>query len=143
VPGESQTDIVSNDVDKARGLSALAELLGIPGAPIALAVGDAVEDLPMLRVANLALAPANADAAVAASEVRVGRHSYQSGLAEAVAELIGHSPGGCRACAAEPRSRRGSVAPATHHSSIARSMALPPTAAVLTVSVCSVAKRGR
>jgi adenine/guanine phosphoribosyltransferase-like PRPP-binding protein len=109
VPGESQTDIVSTEVNKARGLRALAVVLGSPGAGFALAVGDAVEDVPMLRVAELGIAPANADAAVRESGVRIGRRGYQAGLADAVGELIGHAPGGCMACAARRPSRRAAT----------------------------------
>jgi hypothetical protein len=100
VPGESQTDLVPNEVDKLRGLRALT------GAPLHMAVGDAVEDLPMLRAASLAIAPANADAAVRGSETRIARRAYQRGLAAAVAELIGHAPGGCPTCAVDRHSRR-------------------------------------
>lgn len=106
VPGECQTDLVPAEVDKARGLEALVALLGEPGAPIALAVGDAVEDLPMLRAARLGIAPANADALVRRSGERLARRGYQRGLAEAVGELVGHEPGSCPTCAPRRATRR-------------------------------------
>jgi hydroxymethylpyrimidine pyrophosphatase-like HAD family hydrolase len=109
VPGESQTDIVPAEVDKARGLRALTERLGAAGAPIELAVGDAVEDLPMLALGRIAMAPANADAAVRAGHIRIARRGHQAGLAVAVAELVGHAPGACPACAPPPADRRAEL----------------------------------
>ena len=106
VPGESQTDVVPNEVNKASALRVLAERLGCPDAGLALAVGDAVEDVPLLQAAALAIAPANADAAVRAAGIRLARRPYQAGLAEAVGKLIGHAAGGCPACAPAPRERR-------------------------------------
>jgi hydroxymethylpyrimidine pyrophosphatase-like HAD family hydrolase len=95
VPGEGQTDFVAATVGKAPGLHAL-----LGGRPLALAVGDAVEDIPMLELAQLGLAPANADAAMRASGHRRTARPYQAGLAQAVGELIGHEPGRCEHCAA-------------------------------------------
>src|SRR5205085_7748239 len=95
VPGEGQTDFVAATVGKAQGLRAL-----LGDEPLALAVGDAVEDVPMLALAQLGLAPANADAAMRASGHRRTGRPYQAGLAQAVGELIGHAPGSCPHCAA-------------------------------------------
>ena len=102
VPGEGQTDFVAAAVDKATGLRALLARLGAGDdpEPLALAVGDAVEDVPMLALARLGAAPANADAAMRASGHRLLGRPYQAGVAEAVGELIGHAPGDCPACAA-------------------------------------------
>jgi trehalose-6-phosphatase len=108
VPGESQTDLVPGAVDKGRGVLALASELG-GERRIALAVGDAVEDLPMLRLADAGVAPANADTAVRRAGIRRTRAGYQAGLAQAVAELIGHAPGGCPACAAPRPGRRAEL----------------------------------
>ena len=104
VPGEGQTDFVPAAVDKATGLRALLDVLdeAPDGTPLALAVGDAVEDVPMLALAQLGRAPANADAAMRASGARRARRPYQAGLAQAVGELIGHAPGACPHCAAPP-----------------------------------------
>jgi hydroxymethylpyrimidine pyrophosphatase-like HAD family hydrolase len=102
VPGEGQNDFVAATVDKASGLRALLAALGEPeqAKPLALAVGDAVEDVPMLALAQLPLAPANADPAMRASGNRRTARPYQAGLAQAVGEQIGHAPGGCAHCAA-------------------------------------------
>ncbi|TMC00152.1 MAG: hypothetical protein E6J40_02520 [Chloroflexi bacterium] len=90
-------------MDKAAGLRLLAG-----DEPMAMAVGDSAEDLPMMRTARFAAAPANADAAVRAAGVRIFNRPCQGGLAQAVEALIGHRPGNCAACKLtnlEPRSR--------------------------------------
>jgi hypothetical protein len=61
-------------------------------------VGDTASDLGMLRLARLGLAPANADATVRAAGVPITGRNCQEGLARAVAELLGHYPGGCPRC---------------------------------------------
>jgi hydroxymethylpyrimidine pyrophosphatase-like HAD family hydrolase len=96
VRGEGQTDITAARLDKGTGLARLAESLGT--RDVVLAVGDTGEDLSMLAAASVARAPANADAVMRAGGVTVTRHPYQRGLADAVAELIGHRPGGCPLC---------------------------------------------
>jgi adenine/guanine phosphoribosyltransferase-like PRPP-binding protein len=96
VHGQGQTDITADRLDKGTALARLAQTLGTNG--VALAVGDTGEDLSMLSRATVARAPANADALVRASGVTVTRRAYQAGLAEAVADLIGHRPGGCPRC---------------------------------------------
>ena len=58
-PGDGQTDIVPAEIDKGTGLRALAGLMADPGC--ALAVGDALPDLPLLACAQLARAPRNAN----------------------------------------------------------------------------------
>jgi hypothetical protein len=68
--------------------------------PVALAVGDTVADLPMLREAALRFAPAHADPRLSREGVERLRAPYQAGLALAVGRLIGHEPGGCPACRA-------------------------------------------
>jgi hydroxymethylpyrimidine pyrophosphatase-like HAD family hydrolase len=99
-PGWAQTDFVAASVDKAAGFRALAELLGDAPVEPGFAIGDTGADLPLLRAARHAFAPANADAVVLTAGVRVMRSRFQAGLAEAVAIEIGHRPGGCRVCAA-------------------------------------------
>jgi hydroxymethylpyrimidine pyrophosphatase-like HAD family hydrolase len=100
VHGEAQTDFTISRVDKAWGLGTLSRRLTADGGAVALAVGDSVSDLPMLAVAERALAPANADAAVRGAGVEVLSKPYQAGLAQGVARLIGHPPGGCELCRA-------------------------------------------
>jgi hypothetical protein len=104
IPGDSQTDFVPAEVDKGTGLRALVERLH--GDRVALAVGDTGEDLPMLRMAERGVAVGNADAVLRRRAVPRTRRPYQSGVAQAVGELIGHRPGGCPACALPAPSQR-------------------------------------
>jgi hypothetical protein len=96
IHGPGRTDITAPGTDQGVGLRALATRLGDPAC--ALAVGDTAADLPLLALARLARAPRNADAAVRDSGVRVTRHAYQAGLADACADLLGHRPGRCPTC---------------------------------------------
>lgn len=102
VHGEGQTDFVVDRITKATGLRALASELGLPeigGGRLALAVGDTVSDVPLLRLARLAFAPANADGEVRAAGVARSRYAHQAGLEDGVAHLLGHRPGSCTTCA--------------------------------------------
>ena len=65
-----------------------------------MAVGDTELDLPMLGLARMAFAPANADKKVREAGVEVTSGDCQQGLARAVARLVGHYPGTCPICAA-------------------------------------------
>lgn len=100
VPGDAQTDFVAAHVDKGAGLGQLAVLLGGTAgpAPVALAVGDTAADLPMLALARLACAPANADPELRSAGVRLLGEPYQAGFAAAVSLLLGHAPGSCPTC---------------------------------------------
>jgi hypothetical protein len=104
VTGECQTDFTAAGVDKGTGTRTLAALLDPSGngglRPPALAVGDTLADLPMLRDAALRFAPAHADPRLSREGVERLRAPYQAGLALAVARLIGHEPGSCPACRA-------------------------------------------
>lgn len=110
VVGASQTDFTVAGVDKGTGLRALVEELagkdGAAATPVALAVGDAVSDLPIFRAAHIAAAPSNADASVRSSGAEIARGAYQAGLARAAARLLGHEPGGCAVCR-DPRVSAG------------------------------------
>jgi hypothetical protein len=96
VPGQGQTDFVWAGADKGTGLRALAALLSQPGC--ALAVGDSESDLPLFECAALARAPRNARLGTGGTGIRQTRHSYQEGLLDACADLLGHRPGECPAC---------------------------------------------
>jgi hypothetical protein len=90
-----------NTIDKSVGLRALATDLGIEaleGRLFALAVGDSAEDVPMMMLARLALAPADSEPAVRAAGIRVLGRAGQRGMTQAVKELIGHPPGHCATC---------------------------------------------
>jgi hypothetical protein len=107
VPGEAQTDFVVASATKEGGLATLAGELGAPAGRLALAVGDSLADLGMLRQARLGLAPANASPRLRAAGVQVLGRPFQAGLEQAVARLLGHRPGGCPICR-EPRLTRES-----------------------------------
>jgi hydroxymethylpyrimidine pyrophosphatase-like HAD family hydrolase len=103
IAGESQTDFVVSTVNKATGLRVLANDLAVEcdvdhGKHLALAVGDTVTDLPVFSLAKLAAAPGHAEERVRRAGVTVLKRKYQAGLAEAVAGVIGHRPGGCDVC---------------------------------------------
>jgi len=109
----TQTDFKLAHVDKGAGLRLLMEMLdGGPAKPapaIAFAIGDSVEDLPMLALAECPFAPSNADpelrtAGVAGSPpITIVSRPNQTGLLEAVTEFLGHRPHLCGVCAL-PRS---------------------------------------
>lgn len=102
--GDGQSDFTLPTLTKGAALAVLASRLG--AARIALAVGDTASDLSMLALADLAAAPANADADVQRAGIRTARHAYQAGLGEIVANLLGHRPGGCPTCRPPRQSRR-------------------------------------
>jgi len=106
VHGDGQTDVTVAGIDKGTGLAALAARLSDPGC--VFAIGDTEPDLPMLARAALARAPSNAHFASAEGVIRRTRRSYQAGLSEACADLLGHRPGRCAVCrlpAFTPRTR--------------------------------------
>ncbi|WP_169515210.1 HAD hydrolase family protein [Amycolatopsis benzoatilytica] len=103
IEGNGQTDFVAAGVDKGTALQLVAEKLG---APVALAIGDTASDLPMLSLATVGYAPANADQAVRASGFPVLRRGYALAVSQAVERLVGHRPGACDACRPPARSRR-------------------------------------
>jgi hydroxymethylpyrimidine pyrophosphatase-like HAD family hydrolase len=113
IEGIFQTDFMVSSINKGTALRILAGDLGVqPDAGdrklLALAIGDSAEDLPMLELAQRAIAPANADRAVRSAGTRVVNRPGPAGLAQAVSELIGHRPGACAECDAghlPPRSR--------------------------------------
>ena len=103
IAGELQTDFVASDIDKGRGLRALADDLDAevdPGKPfLNLAIGDTDSDLPMFELAENAVAPANATAAVRSRATTVGA-ARQAGLLAAVRRHVGHAR--CEDCVPPP-----------------------------------------
>jgi O-antigen/teichoic acid export membrane protein/hydroxymethylpyrimidine pyrophosphatase-like HAD family hydrolase len=105
VDGAYQTDFVPEEVDKGKGIRRLQDELGDGApAPLSLAVGDGLSDLPVFALAATACAPANAHDAVRSasrkmSNLRVLRGRAQAGLYLAAKSVIGHSPGKCGTCA--------------------------------------------
>jgi hydroxymethylpyrimidine pyrophosphatase-like HAD family hydrolase len=102
VVGGGQTDFVPARISKATGMQMLLGTGSIGSRPLALVVGDTVSDLPVLEMARIAAAPANAQAALPAAGVRLARLPYQAGLAEAASWLLGHAPGNCPVCRFPP-----------------------------------------
>jgi hydroxymethylpyrimidine pyrophosphatase-like HAD family hydrolase len=108
IRGEGQTDFVFDGVDKATGLRALAADLGIADEcerPFVLVVGDTVSDVPCATVSERACAPSHAQTALCEAGFERMTMPYQAGLAQAIATLIGHEPGGCRVCRPPPLPR--------------------------------------
>jgi hypothetical protein len=97
VPAGTQTDFVAASVDKGIGLEAL-----LAGRSLAFAIGDSREDLPMLAMAARAFAPANADPLLGEAGASISPGCCQIGFAQAVAEFLGHAPGGCPRCRMGP-----------------------------------------
>jgi hydroxymethylpyrimidine pyrophosphatase-like HAD family hydrolase len=104
VEGEGQTDFVAADVNKGEALRVLATRLDA-GGPFALAVGDTASDVPMAALASHPRAPAHADTTLRRAGFELMGRPYQAGLAQAVAELIGHRPGRCTVCEQPPTTR--------------------------------------
>jgi haloacid dehalogenase-like hydrolase len=115
IRGMGQTDFAVAHVDKGTGVQALAKRIARQstrdGEELALAVGDAATDLPMLRRATLAFAPANAASTLRheGAGTRVLRAPYQAGLSLAVERLIGHTPGTCPTCRPQPLTREADL----------------------------------
>lgn len=95
IKGDGQTDFVAAAVNKGAGLGVLARRLR---ADIAWAIGDSAADRPMLALADTAYVPANGDPELRASGATLLGKPYAAGVAQAVAKLIGHDPGGCADC---------------------------------------------
>jgi hydroxymethylpyrimidine pyrophosphatase-like HAD family hydrolase len=96
--GWRQTDFIVSGVDKGSGVRALLHEIGAREHRVAFAAGDGVEDVPVLKLADLAVGPRNADRPVAEAGARLMRGRYQSGLAQGIELLIGHRPGACDRC---------------------------------------------
>lgn len=79
--------VVPTGSDKGRGMRLALERLGLTGTPV-LAIGDATNDLPMLREATVGRAVANADASVVGAGIAVARLPFGEGVAEIVREHL-------------------------------------------------------
>ena len=108
IKGWAQTDFMVDGIDKAKGLTAWLDL-GESVSRVAFAIGDTAEDLPVMRRAGLAVAPANAERPVRTAGVRVMRGRHQAGLAQGVRLLIGHRPGGCERCRPASLAREAAI----------------------------------
>ena len=77
----------ARDVSKGTGLERLCSLLGIP-VENTIAVGDADNDIPMLRAAGLGIAMGNAPAHVKAAADRIVSDLDHGGCAQAILTLL-------------------------------------------------------
>ena len=75
------------EANKGTGMLALAELLGVP-REATMAVGDADNDLPMLRDAGLGVAMGNANERVRAAADVVVADNDHGGVAEAICTYL-------------------------------------------------------
>jgi hydroxymethylpyrimidine pyrophosphatase-like HAD family hydrolase len=104
IQGDHQTDFMVKRLDKGVGLRAWLVAFSMPGGNtpnhrvIEMAVGDSASDLPMFSLARQAFAPASASGVVKQAGVHVTARPHQRGLEQAVARLVGHTPGGCMLC---------------------------------------------
>ena len=79
--------IVPNGCDKGTGLAHAIEQLGMSDRAV-LAIGDATNDLPMFAMADVAVAVANAEPALAETGIEVTRRAFGAGVAEALARHV-------------------------------------------------------
>jgi hypothetical protein len=105
VVGDDQTDLVPVGTSKAAAVRALLARLD-PAAleqpePLAFAAGDGPADIEMLGLAALAVVPSHAAHEVRAAATEDVPGAFQAGLADGVALLVGHRPGGCPTCAVD------------------------------------------
>ena len=102
VPGDDQTDLVPDGCSKEAAVRALLDRLDPDRAelarPLALAAGDGPADVGLLGLGELAVVPGHAEPGIRALATSPSRAAYQAGLAEGVAGLLGHAPGGCPTC---------------------------------------------
>jgi len=93
---EADTTVVAKGVDKGSGLRDVLRLLGEVREPVA-AIGDSVQDIPMLREADVAYVPANGHPALRDFARRHGGHllrqARQRGLLAAISHLLGEPVG--------------------------------------------------
>ena len=84
---QSSLEISPQGITKGQGL---VELCGIPGIPVeqSIAVGDADNDIPMLRAAGLGIAVANANEHVLAAADVVVADNDHDGCAEAIRRYL-------------------------------------------------------
>ncbi len=83
----SSLELTCPDIDKGTGLAELARIAGIDVAQT-IAVGDADNDLPMLRAAGLGVAMGNAlPSAIDAADVQVADNDH-GGVAEAIRRYL-------------------------------------------------------
>lgn len=84
-------EIIRGDVSKWTGIARYAERASVPARAVC-AVGDAANDLPMIRAAGLGVAMGNADDAIKRAAHRTIGRNDEDGLAVFIDELIAAAP---------------------------------------------------
>lgn len=101
LPTYADTTIVPKGIGKGSGLLWVKKYLRLGSEPV-VAVGDNDQDLDMLRVADLAFAPANSSKSLrefaAAGKCKLTRQPFQRGLLEAVMQVIHADGQPCEKC---------------------------------------------
>ena len=87
VANKDSIAIVPTGCDKGTGLARAIEHLGLADRPV-MAIGDATNDLPMFARADVAVAVANAEPALADTGIEVTRQAFGAGVAEALARHV-------------------------------------------------------
>lgn len=87
VANKASIAIVPNGCDKGTGLAQAIEHLGMSDRAL-MAIGDATNDLPMFAMADVAVAVANAEPALAATGIELTRRAFGAGVAEALARHV-------------------------------------------------------
>ena len=76
-------EVMPQDVDKGRGVSDLARMLGIPLSQV-MTLGDEENDIPMLKIAGFGVAMGNASQAAKAAAKYITATNDEDGLAAAI-----------------------------------------------------------
>ena len=88
----ADTYVVQKKIDKGAAVRFVRKYLGCEGTPAA-AIGESIDDVPMLTAVEHAYAPANCSTEVRAlareSKCRIMRRRFQSGLLQAVQHRVG------------------------------------------------------
>jgi len=87
VANKESIAIVPDGCDKGTGLARAIEQLDMSDRAL-MAIGDATNDLPMFAIADVAVAVANAEPALAATGIEVTRRAFGAGVAEALARHV-------------------------------------------------------
>lgn len=87
VANKDSIAIVPNGCDKGTGLARAIEQLDMSDRAL-MAIGDATNDLPMFAMADVAVAVANAEPALAETGIEVTRRAFGAGVAEALARHV-------------------------------------------------------
>jgi hydroxymethylpyrimidine pyrophosphatase-like HAD family hydrolase len=98
--------VLPKGINKATGVASALERLGISSSQLA-GIGDAENDLPLLRICGWSGAVANALPSVKARSQFVAAHDHGAGVVEFIGKLLKEPTAACRAAPsrADPSSR--------------------------------------